>query len=82
MLQDNRLNVEVARDSRLIALATGRDSMAMKTVALMTMFFLPATFLAVRTNFQQLVRIFLLTADCRHYSTCQSLTGKRQELTK
>lgn len=42
--------MDVARDSRLIALATGRDSMAMKAVALLTMFFLPATFLAVRSN--------------------------------
>jgi hypothetical protein len=38
------LNIEVARDSKLIALATGRDSIAMKMIAIA---FLPGTFVAV-----------------------------------
>jgi hypothetical protein len=62
--------MDVARDSRLIALATGRDSMAMKTVALLTMFFLPATFLAVRSNSQRRAKIScsLPTVDIIRYA--------------
>lgn len=41
------LNIEVARDSKVIALASSRDSTAMKTVALLTITFLPGTFVAV-----------------------------------
>jgi hypothetical protein len=41
------LNIEVARDSKLIALATGRDSIAMKMIAILTIAFLPGTFVAV-----------------------------------
>lgn len=39
-------SVELAKDSRTIAAATMRDSSAMKTVAILTMTFLPATFFA------------------------------------
>jgi hypothetical protein len=45
--KDNMLNIEVARDSKLIALASSRDSMSMKTIALLTIAFLPGTFVAV-----------------------------------
>jgi hypothetical protein len=44
------LNIEVARDSKVIALASSRDSTAMKTVAILTIAFLPGTFVAVRTT--------------------------------
>ncbi|KAH9203582.1 hypothetical protein DL95DRAFT_142809 [Leptodontidium sp. 2 PMI_412] len=44
--RDNKLNIEVARDSKVIALASSRDSSAMKTVAILTIAFLPGTFVA------------------------------------
>ena len=44
--RDNKLNIELARDSKVIALASSRDSTAMKTVAILTIAFLPATFVS------------------------------------
>jgi len=40
----------VAEDSKTVALATLRDSAAMRTIAAVTVFFLPATFTAVRPS--------------------------------
>lgn len=37
----------ISSDSKQIALAAARDSAAMKSIALLTTFFLPATFVAV-----------------------------------
>ena len=37
---------EIARDSRLLALAAQRDSSSMKSLAVVTMFFLPGTFVS------------------------------------
>lgn len=45
--RDNRLNVEVARDSKSIAIASKRDSSSMKTISILTMVFLPGTFVTV-----------------------------------
>lgn len=45
--QDQLLNLQVARDSRIIALESKKDSSSMKTIAVMTMVFLPGTFIAV-----------------------------------
>jgi flagellar biosynthesis/type III secretory pathway M-ring protein FliF/YscJ len=44
--RDSNANIELAKDSRTIALASRQDSAAMKTIAIMTMAFLPATFFA------------------------------------
>ena len=44
--RDNKLNIEVARDSKAIAAASKRDSSAMKTIAVLTIVFLPGTFIA------------------------------------
>ncbi|KAI9869101.1 MAG: hypothetical protein M1813_002925 [Trichoglossum hirsutum] len=44
--RDNKLNIEVARDSKVLALASSRDSTAMKSVAILTIAFLPGTFVA------------------------------------
>jgi hypothetical protein len=44
--KDNQLNQEIAADSKEIALASKRDSSAMKAIAALTMFFLPGTFIA------------------------------------
>lgn len=41
------LNIEVTRDSKVIALASSRDSTVMKTVAILSITFLPGTFVAV-----------------------------------
>lgn len=43
---DNRTNISIAEASRRIAFETKRDSDAMKTIAALTMVFLPATFVA------------------------------------
>ncbi|KAH8797865.1 hypothetical protein F5884DRAFT_150161 [Xylogone sp. PMI_703] len=42
--QDNRLMLQIAEDSRAVALATARDSAAMRVIAAVTILFLPATF--------------------------------------
>lgn len=44
---DSRTNIAIAEASRRIAFETKRDSDAMKTIAALTMAFLPATFVAV-----------------------------------
>ena len=43
---DARANLAIAQQSRLIAIDTKRDSIAMKTIAALTMVFLPGTFVA------------------------------------
>ncbi|KAI9702332.1 MAG: hypothetical protein M1836_000811 [Candelina mexicana] len=43
---DSRTNISVAEASRQIAIETKRDSNAMKTIAALTMIFLPGTFVA------------------------------------
>jgi hypothetical protein len=44
--EDANASIELAKDSRTIALSTKHDSSSMTTVAVMTMLFLPGTFLA------------------------------------
>ena len=44
---DNLLNQGIAADSKEVALASQRDSTAMKAIALLTMVFLPGTYMAV-----------------------------------
>jgi heme exporter protein D len=44
--EDANVSMEVAKDSRTIALDTKHDSSSMTTIAFMTMAFLPATFFA------------------------------------
>ena len=43
---DNMRNIELAKDSRSLAVASKRDSSAMKTVAVLTTVFLPGTFIS------------------------------------
>jgi Mg2+ and Co2+ transporter CorA len=45
--KDNITNIGIAADSKKIAAASKKDSSAMKTIAVLTMLFLPATFVAV-----------------------------------
>jgi hypothetical protein len=45
--KDSKTNIELAASSASIAKETKRDGTAMKTIAILTMFFLPGTFLAV-----------------------------------
>lgn len=45
--RDSRVNISVAEDSKKIAAAAKRDSQAMKTVSMLTLIFLPGTFVAV-----------------------------------
>jgi hypothetical protein len=65
--KDARVNIELAKNSaaiaeasskdsavmRAIAVETRRDSTAMKTIAVLTMFFLPGTFVAVCSLFSK-----------------------------
>ncbi|KAI9729750.1 MAG: hypothetical protein M1834_006701 [Cirrosporium novae-zelandiae] len=44
--RDQNQSIQLARDSRTLAEATKRDSQAMKTIAIVTMVFLPGTFMA------------------------------------
>lgn len=44
---DAKLMIEIARDSRSVALSTARDSASMRILAIVTILFLPATFTAV-----------------------------------
>lgn len=48
--RDNKLNISVAEDSKKIAAAAKRDSLAMKTVSILTLAFLPGTFVAVNIS--------------------------------
>ena len=43
----NMITIALAADSKEIAMATKKDSSAMKAIALLTMIFLPGTFVAV-----------------------------------
>ncbi|KAJ5518967.1 Mg2+ transporter protein CorA-like/Zinc transport protein ZntB [Penicillium expansum] len=43
---DAKLMIEIARDSRSVALSTARDSASMRILAIVTVLFLPATFTA------------------------------------
>lgn len=45
--RDSKVNISVAEDSKKIAAAAKRDSSAMKTVSILTLVFLPGTFVAV-----------------------------------
>ncbi|MCJ1466914.1 hypothetical protein MMC07_005536 [Pseudocyphellaria aurata] len=44
--RDSKVNISVAEDSKKIAAAAKRDSLAMKTVSMLTLIFLPGTFVA------------------------------------
>jgi hypothetical protein len=60
--KDNLVNIGLAADSKKIAASSKKDSSAMKTIAVLTMLFLPATFVAVSSSIQEvqlpLTRIF------------------------
>jgi hypothetical protein len=45
--KDAKVNIELAATSTMIAKETKKDGSSMKTIAILTMFFLPGTFLAV-----------------------------------
>ncbi|KAI4109334.1 MAG: hypothetical protein LQ339_001834 [Xanthoria mediterranea] len=60
---DSRTNIAIANASRRIGFETRRDSDAMKTIAALTMVFLPGTFVAVRT---QLLFFPAKASDTRH----------------
>jgi Mg2+ and Co2+ transporter CorA len=48
--RDSILNLETAKVTKELAVASKRDSSAMKTIAVLTMVFLPGTFLAVSNH--------------------------------
>jgi len=60
--RDSLVNLEVAKDSRRVAQASKRDSSAMKTLAVLTMVFLPATFVSVSIHCYYIVMFFFTIA--------------------
>lgn len=44
--QDARINIALARDNRLMTTRSQRDNSSMRTIAIVSLFFLPATFVA------------------------------------
>ncbi|KAF3218167.1 hypothetical protein TWF106_007761 [Orbilia oligospora] len=44
--RDSKVNIELAKDSRMLAIASKRDSSSMKTIAVLTIVFLPGTFVS------------------------------------
>lgn len=54
--RDNKINISVAEDSKKIAAAAMRDSSAMKTVSMLTLIFLPPTYVAVCFSMMFLLR--------------------------
>lgn len=48
--KDSKVNIKLAATSATIAKETKKDGSAMKTIAILTMCFLPGTFLAVSSN--------------------------------
>ena len=56
--RDNQLMLQIAQDSRAVAVSTARDNAAMRVIAGVTILFLPATFVAVS--------ITLLDAEVHH----------------
>jgi len=47
--KDSKVNIQLAETTTVIARESKKDSSAMKAIAVLTMCFLPGTFLAVRT---------------------------------
>jgi Mg2+ and Co2+ transporter CorA len=48
--EENRISRAIAEESFIVALATWRDSAAMRTIAYVTLIFLPPTFVAVSST--------------------------------
>lgn len=48
--RDTQLMLQIAQDSRAVAVSTARDSAALRVIAGVTILFLPATFIAVSTT--------------------------------
>ena len=57
-VRDNKMNCELAVSSHAIAAATKMDSNAMKSISVITMLFLPGTFVSVR-RFLVHCRVFM-----------------------
>jgi hypothetical protein len=53
--KDSKINIELAETTTVIARESKKDSSAMKAIALLTMCFLPGTFLAVRFHFKSFI---------------------------
>lgn len=60
--RDNLLNIEIAKSTAQVAEETRQDSAAMKTIAVLTLTFLPGTAIAVRVlRMRPSLRSVLLT---------------------
>jgi hypothetical protein len=61
--RDTRLYIAVAEDLKDIAAANRQDSNAMKTISMLTMVFLPGTFVSVRLKFSPRYPLPLLLTE-------------------
>ena len=81
--RDSILNLQVANGSNALADAARRDSSAMKTIAVLTILFLPGTFVAVRCLFSTPIAIIkVLTRLPRHSSPCPCSTWRHRTRTQ
>ena len=63
--RDTQLMLQIAQDSRAVAVSTARDSAAMRVIAGVTILFLPATFVAVSTTLHDAEAHHLLLTTMR-----------------
>jgi hypothetical protein len=70
------LNIEVTHNSKVLALASSRDSTAMKTVSILSIVFLLGALLAVSPARLQFLLPRLITKNFSPCLRCPSLTGK------
>ena len=54
--------LQIAQDSRAVAVSTARDNAAMRVIAGVTIIFLPATLIAVSTTLHAEIHQLLLTS--------------------
>lgn len=61
--KDNLVNIGIVADSQKIAASSKEDISAMKTIAVLKLLFIPATFVAVSSVSSQLRGIYLVASD-------------------
>lgn len=82
--KDQQSGLQIASDSRVVALETRKDGSSMKTIAVMTLMFLPPTFIAVSSSslLQKISLVYLnfSVVSPRLYLQCLSLIGTHRKL--
>ena len=69
--RDQEVSIEIARDSKTLAQQATKDSTSMKSIAAVTMFFLPGTFVAVSYHINLLEHVLIAgIVTLRHAYVC------------